>query len=65
AEVWSTYVGHPGFSNAAMDEVFNKYLIPQMFAEAARGRMKPEDAVKAAEGPIRAIFEKWREKGKI
>ena len=46
-------VGYPGFSNAAMDEVFNKFLIPQMFATAAQDRQ------------IRQIFQSWRNRGKI
>ena len=62
---WSTNLGHPGHTNAAVDEVVNQYLIPQMFAAAARGEMTPEEAVRAAEAQIKPIFEKWRERGKI
>jgi len=62
---WSSNVGYPGYTNAAVDEVFNNYLIPKMFGAAARGEMTAEDAVKAAETQIRPIFDKWRERGKI
>jgi multiple sugar transport system substrate-binding protein len=62
---WSTNVGHPGSANAAVDEVFNSFLVPKMFAAAARGEMSPEEAVKAAEAQMKPIFEKWRERGKI
>jgi multiple sugar transport system substrate-binding protein len=62
---WSTNLGHPGHTNAAVDEVVNQYLIPQMFAAAARGEMTPEEAVRAAEAQIKPIFEKWRQQGKI
>jgi multiple sugar transport system substrate-binding protein len=62
---WSTNVGHPGSANAAVDEVFNSFLVPKMFAAAARGEMSSEEAVKAAEAQMNPIFEKWRERGKI
>jgi multiple sugar transport system substrate-binding protein len=65
ATQWSSNVGHPGSANAAIDEVFNQYLVPQMFAAVARGETTPEEAVRTAEGKIKPIFEKWRERGKI
>jgi multiple sugar transport system substrate-binding protein len=65
ATSWSTTLGHPGPTNAAIDEVVNQYLIPQMFAAAAKGEMTPEEAVEAAEAQIAPIFEKWRERGKV
>jgi multiple sugar transport system substrate-binding protein len=58
-------VGYPGFSNAAIDEVFNKYLIPQMFAEVAQGRQSPADAARRFDREIRQIFQKWRNLRKI
>lgn len=65
AEDWSTNYGHPGYANAAVDEVFNLYVIPQMFAAAARGELTPEEAVRAAEQRVQPIYDKWRERGKI
>jgi multiple sugar transport system substrate-binding protein len=65
ATEWSTNVGYPGAANAAMDDVFNQFLVPRMFAAAARGEMSPEDAVTAAEAQMKPIFEKWRVRGKI
>jgi multiple sugar transport system substrate-binding protein len=65
ATSWSTNLGHPGHANAAIDEVFNQYLVPKMFAAAARGQMTAEEAVKAAEAQITPIFETWRNRGKI
>jgi multiple sugar transport system substrate-binding protein len=65
AASWSTNVGHPGNTNAAIDEVFYKYLIPQMFAEAATGKSKPEESVRSAETQMKAIFDKWRNLKKI
>jgi multiple sugar transport system substrate-binding protein len=65
AERYTTNVGHPGYSNAAIDEVFNKFLLPQMFAEVAQDKMSPDEAVKAAEREIKAIFSKWRRRKKL
>lgn len=62
---WSTNVGSPGPFNAAVDEVFNTFIISKMFSAAARGEKSPGDAVAAAEAEMRPIFEKWRERGKI
>jgi multiple sugar transport system substrate-binding protein len=58
-------VGYPGFSNAAIDEVFSKFLIPQMFARVAREEMSPDEAMRAAHREISAIFKKWRGRKKI
>jgi multiple sugar transport system substrate-binding protein len=58
-------VGYPGFANAAIGEVFDTFLIPQMFAEVARGRRTPEDAARVYHARIGQIFVKWRRRGKI
>ena len=58
-------VGYPGYSNAAIDEVFNKFLIPQMFAEVAQGKRSPDDAAREYDRQIRQIFQKWRNLKKI
>ena len=62
---WTSSVGYPGHANAAIDEIFNEWVISSMFAEAARGRMTPEEAVRSAATRVRNIFENWREKGKV
>jgi multiple sugar transport system substrate-binding protein len=62
---WSTNLGHPGHANAAVAEIHEQYLVPQMFAGAARGELSAEDAVARAEAQMMPIFEKWRAKGKI
>jgi multiple sugar transport system substrate-binding protein len=58
-------VGYPGFSNAAIGEVFSTFLIPQMFAEVAKGRRTPADAARTYHKQIGTIFAKWRKAGKI
>jgi multiple sugar transport system substrate-binding protein len=65
AEKYTTNVGHPGFSNAGIDEVFNKFLIPQMFAEVAQEKMTPAEAARAADREIKAIYAKWRRRKKL
>jgi multiple sugar transport system substrate-binding protein len=65
AEAWSTNIGHPGHANAATDEVFFQFIVPKMFAAAARGDMSAEAAVKAAAAQAAPIFDKWREQGKV
>ncbi len=62
---WATNVGFPGYSNAAIDEIFNTWVIPTMFAKAAKGVLSPEDAIKEAEAACKRIFAKWKEKGMV
>ena len=58
---WATNVGYPGYATAGIDEVFNTFVLPTMFAKVARGDMSPEDSAKAAEAEIKRIFEKRKE----
>jgi multiple sugar transport system substrate-binding protein len=57
---WATNVGYPGYATAAIDEVFNTFVIPTMFAKVARDELSPEDAARAAENEIKRIFNKWK-----
>jgi multiple sugar transport system substrate-binding protein len=65
ATSWMTNIGAPGSLNAAVDETFSRFILPRMFAAAARGEKTAEEAVADAEAEIKPIFEKWRERGKI
>jgi multiple sugar transport system substrate-binding protein len=56
---WATNVGFPGYATGAIDEVFNTFVIPTMFARVARDQMSAEAAVRAAEEEIRRIFDRW------
>jgi len=60
-----TNLGHPGYSNAATDEVLNRRIIPAMFASVATGKATPQDAMDLANAAIVPIFQKWRDAGKI
>lgn len=65
ATEWSTNIGHPGPANTAEGEVFATFIIPNMFARAARGEVSAAQAVTDAEAQIRPIFDKWRQRGLI
>ena len=65
AQKYTVSPGYPGSSNAAFDEMFNKFLIPKMFAQVSKGQMSAQDAVNAANHDIKAIYAKWRRLGKI
>ena len=57
---WATNVGYPGYATAAIDEVFNTFQLPTMFAKVARDELSPEDAARAADRELKRIFEKWK-----
>jgi multiple sugar transport system substrate-binding protein len=57
---WATNVGYPGYASAPVDEVFNTFVIPTMFAKVALEQMSPEEGAKSAEREIKRIFEKWK-----
>jgi multiple sugar transport system substrate-binding protein len=65
ARRYTTNVGYPGFANAAIGDIFNQYLIPQMFAQVAQGKMTPQDAARSMQGQFRSIYGKWRAQGLI
>jgi len=59
---WATNVGFPGYSTAAVDDVYSTWVLNTMFAQAATGTLSPEEAVKDAEAKCRRIWEKWQER---
>jgi len=65
AEKYTHNIGYPGTTNAAIDEIFSKYLIPQMFAQVSQGKMSAADSVSAIDSQVRQIFAKWKARGKI
>ena len=60
-----TNLGHPGFSNAATDEILNRRIVSKMFASVATGQTGAAEAMDTAQAEILPIFEKWRDAGKI
>jgi multiple sugar transport system substrate-binding protein len=65
ADKYTLNPGWPGNTNAAFDEIFNKFMIPQMFAEVAQDKRTAEDAAKVYDRSFRSIFQRWRNRGKI
>jgi hypothetical protein len=62
---WATNIGHPGPANPAESEIFDTFVLPTMFANAATGRMSAQQAMDEAHKQVKTIFEKWRAKGLV
>lgn len=62
---WSVNMGYPGPANTAIGEVLATFVVPNMFARAARGEVSPKQAVLDAEAQIRPIYDKWRRAGLV
>jgi multiple sugar transport system substrate-binding protein len=62
---WSTNMGHPGPANTAVGEVLSTFIIPTMFARAARGELSAKDAVVEATNRVTAVYDKWRKAGLV
>ena len=58
-------VGYPGYSNAAIDEMFNKYLIPVMFSDVSQGKKTAEQSMRDTNAQMKQIWAKWKAQGKI
>jgi multiple sugar transport system substrate-binding protein len=65
AEKYTANVGFPGYSNAVIDEIFQRYLIPQMFAQVAQGKSSPADAVRDYDRQFKRLYRKWRGQGLV
>jgi multiple sugar transport system substrate-binding protein len=62
---WTANVGYPGHSNAAIDEIFNNWVLNEMFAKAATGAETPERALDVAHAQCEKVWAKWRARGKL
>jgi multiple sugar transport system substrate-binding protein len=65
AQRYTANLGYPGYANAAVSEIFNTSLVPQMFASVATGKATAEDAARSAQAQFADIFKKWRDAGKM
>jgi multiple sugar transport system substrate-binding protein len=65
AEKYTTNPGHPGNTTPVMDEIYNTFLIPQMFAVVARGESSPADAVQSFSRKAQSIYRKWKNQGLV
>ena len=59
ADEWCAVFGYPGPSTPAADEVADNFILPDMMAKAATGKLSPEDSVKWAKQEIDLIYKKW------
>ena len=55
----------PGHANPAVGEVFDRFLIPRMFAQVAQGKLSAAESVSATATEMRGIWSKWRKAGQI
>jgi multiple sugar transport system substrate-binding protein len=60
AQKYTHNIGYPGTTNAAIDEIFQKFLIPQMFAQVSQGKMSAEDSVRQTNAAVKDIYAKWK-----
>ena len=65
AHKWTRFDSYPGHANPAWSEIYDAWLIPKMFGNAASGRMTPEEALTQADQEVRKIYDKWRALGKV
>jgi multiple sugar transport system substrate-binding protein len=65
ASRYTRNVGYPGYSNAAVDETLNRFLIPRMFAQVSQGKMSPTESVRSTAKELKQIWARWRAVGKI
>jgi multiple sugar transport system substrate-binding protein len=65
ADTWTTNIGYPGPASAAIAEVFNTFVLPQMMARVAQGKQSAKDSVAQAEAQVTTIFAKWRAQGLV
>ena len=62
---WTTNVGHPGVCSPAVAEVYNTFVVPNMFARAVRGDQTPEESIRTAAQEATAIYDAWRQRGLV
>jgi multiple sugar transport system substrate-binding protein len=60
AQKYTHNIGYPGTTNAAIDEIFQKFLIPQMFAQVSQGKLSAEDSVRQTNAAVKDIYAKWK-----
>jgi multiple sugar transport system substrate-binding protein len=65
AEKYTTNPGFPGNTTPVMDEIFNTFLIPQMFAQVAQGKSTPAEAVSDFAKKANALYRKWKNQGLV
>jgi multiple sugar transport system substrate-binding protein len=59
ANEWEAALGWPGPGNPQSDEVQNNFILPDMMAQAANGKLTPEEAMEWGFKQCDAIYKKW------
>ena len=62
---WTANVGYPGYANSAIDEVFSKWILPKMFAQAVSGKATVEEALNQGYQEVKQIYDTWRARGMV
>lgn len=62
---WGVHLGYPGVANPAISQIFGENIIPNMFAEVARGDKTAEEALADATERVESIFADWRARGLV
>src|SRR5260370_17276854 len=55
---WTKPIGYPSYATAAVDEVFNSFVLPPMFANLAKRQLTSQHSAHSTEKEITAIFSK-------
>jgi hypothetical protein len=48
-----------------IDEIFQTWLLPQMFAEVAQGKSTPAEGVSNFARKAQSIYRKWKNQGLV
>lgn len=62
APEWTVNVGWPGYMKAAEAEIFDRWIINDMFTKVATNKASPQEALAEAERQIQDIFKKWKDR---
>jgi multiple sugar transport system substrate-binding protein len=65
AAKYTRQAGYPGYTNPAITETLNRYLIPQMFAQVSQGKMTAAASVQSTAKQMQQIWAKWKAAGKL
>ena len=56
ASKYTCNAGYPGYTNAAVQETLDRYLIPHMFAGVSQGRLTAAESVRSTAGQMKRIW---------
>jgi len=62
---WTANLGYRGYSNAAVEEIFNTGALNEMVGKAASGAETPERALDIAHAHCEKVRANWRARGEV